>query len=285
MNKTKIVKGKNGEYLDNITSKQILALLEAKHLRDVFIPECKNGETWSTRQLLKLDAWCLMRTYSPLSTIGFEIKVSRSDFDQDQKWVDYLDLCHMFYFVCPAGLVRSVDLPEHVGLIWVSASGKLHTKKVAQRRQPDKDKLNNLLIYALMSRSRIVANMNEANLAEPTEQVSRLKQMAQSVADSDQKKELSRLVRGHVRKIWEEIRGKELKLESRERRIKDFEARLGQLGITWDSTNDAWMDSDRVNREIDLLKTTINNWVLSEMEQTGQRMVNLATKIRELRKE
>jgi hypothetical protein len=96
--------------------------------KDVFITECKNGETWGARDLYKLDAWVLKRTYSPLTTIGYEIKVSRSDFENDQKWTNYIDLCHEFFFVCPGGLIRATDLPSSVGLIWVSSTGNLHIK-------------------------------------------------------------------------------------------------------------------------------------------------------------
>lgn len=58
-----LVKEKGLLHLNGITSNQILSLLEAKHSKDVFVPECKNGETWGARDLLKIDAWVLRRSY------------------------------------------------------------------------------------------------------------------------------------------------------------------------------------------------------------------------------
>jgi len=70
-----------------VTSGDILKLLASKHAGDVLVDECKNGQSWG-RNLLKMDAWVLRRTWSPLTTIGYEIKVSRQDFEADQKWTD-----------------------------------------------------------------------------------------------------------------------------------------------------------------------------------------------------
>ena len=156
----KVVVEKGVMRLNGIDSGLIMSLLEKRHDRDVFVGECKNGETWGARDLLKLDAWVLKRSYSPLTTIGYEVKCSRSDFEQDQKWTKYLGLCHLFYFVCPAGLIRGTDLPESIGLIWASIN-KLHVKRKAERAVPDQEKLNRLLTYIVMARSVIVNNMNE----------------------------------------------------------------------------------------------------------------------------
>ena len=66
--------------LNGIKADQVLTLLRNKHSKDVFVSECKNGETWGARDLLKMDAWVLLRSYSPLTTVGYEIKISRRDF-------------------------------------------------------------------------------------------------------------------------------------------------------------------------------------------------------------
>ncbi len=68
--------------------------------------------------------------------IGYEIKVSRNDFLQDNKWHLYLQYCNEFYFVVPKGLVKKEELPDHVGLIYFNPDTKaLRTVKKALYRQ------------------------------------------------------------------------------------------------------------------------------------------------------
>jgi len=50
----------------------------------------------------------------------FEIKTSRSDFLRDNKWQNYLDYCNYFAFVVPEGLIDKSELPENVGLVYIS---------------------------------------------------------------------------------------------------------------------------------------------------------------------
>jgi len=267
--------------INGITASQVLALLETKHSKDVFISECKNGETWGARDLLKLDAWVLLRTYSPLTTIGYEIKCSRTDFENDQKWVGYLDLCHLFYFVCPAGLIRSTDIPSSVGLIWVSKAGKLHTKRRATRATPDIQKQNGLLIYALMSRSKIVANMMDINYS--TELPDRLQEYRDAVTRANDRKELACFVKSHIKEIAEEVRKKEAGFSNREYNIQRFEERLAKLGIVWDSNNNDWMDRTRVESEIDILGKQINDMTLRNIETVGHQLTNLVDVIKRYR--
>ena len=263
--------------LQGITSGQVLNALNNKHSNDVFIPECKNGETWGARDLLKLDAWVLIRTYSPLTTIGYEIKVSRSDFENDQKWTGYLDLCHLFYFVCPAGLIRATDLPLSVGLIWVSQSGALHIKRKAERRNPDIEKQSRLLIYALMARSKIVANMFETNRIESNNSVQEgMQERVRIVKEATDKKELAYFVKGNIRTVSEELKKKEEQLRYRENHVKDFEKRLALLGITWDSLKSNWADNAEVGRDIDSLKSRIDEYMLRNMKEVGQRLIDTA---------
>ena len=267
-------KTKDIEHLE-MNSSQIISLLEKKHEKDLFVAECKNGETWGSSGLLKLDAWVLKRTYSPLTTIGYEIKCSRQDFERDQKWVGYLDLCHEFFFVCPAGLIRSTDLPSRVGLIWCTKEHS-HIKKKASYIKPDPEILNPLLIYILMARTKIVANMYETNRNNIADDIA---YRLESVKEYDRKKELSYLVKGHIRNIWEDIGNREAKLKENIRRIEDFESRLARLGITWDSKNNNWYDSQKVCNEIALLKKTIDGFTLENMKRTGQQLISTADEI------
>jgi hypothetical protein len=71
---------------------------------------------------------------------GFEIKVSRSDFLSDlkererlcwggttpigAKWKTYLKFCHLFYWVCPEGLIKPEEVQDPAGLIYVRPDEK-----------------------------------------------------------------------------------------------------------------------------------------------------------------
>lgn len=84
---------------------------------------------------------------------GFEFKVSRADFLSDMKkrerivfslaagyskisrakWRGYLQYCHMFYFVCPEGLIRPEEVEAPAGLIWVAAPHRFQIMKRPKR--------------------------------------------------------------------------------------------------------------------------------------------------------
>lgn len=281
MTQQSLIKEKGILRLNGITSGQILCLLQKKHAKDAIVPECKNGETWGARDLLKLDAWVLLRTYSPLTTIGYEIKCSRQDFEQDQKWTKYLDLCHLFYFVCPAGLIRATDLPNQIGIIWASKD-TLHTKRKAERIKPDIEKLNRLLIYVVMARSQIVDNMYEANNEPPKSQLQLLKEATEK---ANEKRELAYFVKGHIRDIFTETQKASQELKYREDTIKQFAEQLKLLGITWDSQNNNWQDTRRVKNEIDLLKKRIDNRTLDDMKRLASQLNEMVERVTKYRSE
>lgn len=115
---------------------RVVDALATRHAGDVWIVECKDGESWG-RNHRRLDAWAMKRSWSPWRTIGYEVKVSRADFLQDQKWTGYRDVCHELFLACPAGLVRAHELPDWAGLIWISRTGRAWTKRKAERHDPD----------------------------------------------------------------------------------------------------------------------------------------------------
>lgn len=272
---SKIRKEKGNLTLTGITSKAILTLLKARHYQDVFIPECKDGATWGRRDLLKLDAWVLCRSYSPLRTIGYEIKISRSDFEQDTKWEKYLGLCHEFYFVCPAGLIRNHDLPSRVGLVWASKD-YLYTKRKAERVEPDTEKLTNLLIYALMARAQIMASMYDRD-KEP--EISHLEGIRQWIEEANTRKELAIFVKGHIRQIHDRIMGLEFSFKQREDHIGYFKDALAKLGITWNPDDNSWNESMRVQEEIQALKKTVDLLTIRQMRNLAEALSKAADKL------
>jgi hypothetical protein len=114
-----------------ITEQSILNILAKKHTRDIFVPHCKTGP-WEGRAIL--DAWVMPKSWvKPI--IGYEVKISRSDFQRDQKWMNYLEYCNLFFFVTPWGLIDPKEVPEEAGLIWTTKTGQgIRYKKCAQSR-------------------------------------------------------------------------------------------------------------------------------------------------------
>jgi hypothetical protein len=133
----------------------VLALIEQRHKEDVFVPHCKNGPTNAIgAKVLILDAWVLLSTWSPLTCVGYEVKVSRSDWLRDGKFEAYLPLCNLFYVVAPKGVVQLAELPESVGLLEPIGSGdgtRLVTRRKAARREIEWPR--HVMAYALMWRA------------------------------------------------------------------------------------------------------------------------------------
>lgn len=123
-----------------VTSTDIKLALKEFHngKPSYFITECKTCSTYfpDPQGLLKFDGLAITKSYTKSNIIGYEIKVSRNDFLQDNKWHLYLQYCNEFYFVVPKGLVKKEELPDHVGLIYFNPDTKgLRTVKKALYRQ------------------------------------------------------------------------------------------------------------------------------------------------------
>lgn len=270
-----------------ITAADIQRLLAARHASDVWVAQCKNGPTWTAHQVRILDGWALRKSWSPWTAVGYEIKVARSDFEQDQKWGEYLPVCHEFYFVCPGGLIKTNDLPEGVGLIWVGANGqKLHTKIKARRREPDPQALARLMSYVLMSRARVVADMDEANrpAAEEPERDRRLRLHREAVEWTEKRRELAQFVNKHVRERFNE----------QERRLREMEAKaadadrlrehLAGLGIDWrPSTRGEYGNTWEVRRQIDKLAGRIPDDLERDLDHAARHLTSMAETVRQLR--
>jgi hypothetical protein len=254
-----------------VTADDIDRALAERHKRDVYVSECKTGPTL-TGTHRRLDAWVLQRSYSPLRTIGYEIKVSRADFSQDQKWVEYLDYCHSFYFVCPAGLIKSSELPEDVGLLWMTRSGRLHEKKRARRREPGR--IMSLLLYVLMSRSRIVLG-NEANgmQSTPSTREGRMAAYRAMIDAAAQRHELALFVAGHVRTAWNDAAMRLREAREIATAADDVRALLAQYGL---SLHDAWMRCGLRHR----LSSALG---LADMEAAVASLESAERQIREIR--
>ncbi len=265
-----------------LSASQLVDLLRQRHAADVFVAECKNGPTHSPLTgLLKLDAWVVRKTWSPWSIVGYEVKVDRQDFERDQKWSAYLPLCHEFYFVCPGGLIRGVDLPPGIGLLWASQNGgRLWTKVKAARHEPDSAQLCQLMSYVLMSRTVIVGDMHQAVAGLPMD---RLSVCRREVERADERKSLAMFVGEHVRRRQHEAGERLLKAESLTRLAQDFARRLAQLGITWNPESEGWSERWHVQTEIDALVSALDAGQIATLRSASRHLSEAVALVESLR--
>lgn len=143
-----------------MTAKEVLAALARKHEADIFVPECRYREAGDGGRLI--DAWAMKKSWSRFDTVGYEIKVSRSDFLRDTKWREYLPYCHRFYFACPKGLIHPDELPKGIGLVYIGDNGP-YTRAVAAHRRETRDvDILAVLRYVTMWRAEIVPSESRA---------------------------------------------------------------------------------------------------------------------------
>lgn len=155
-----------------VTSTDIKLALRDMHSNkpSYFITECKTCSTYfpDPQGLLKFDGLAVTKSYTKPNIIGYEIKVSRSDFLQDNKWHLYLQYCNEFYFVVPTGLVKKDELPENVGLIYYNPDTKnLRTVKKALYRQIEEPVgVYKYIIFSRLEQDRIPFYEDKAEYAK-----------------------------------------------------------------------------------------------------------------------
>lgn len=140
---------------DTVAASTLKQLIGERHKNDVFVEECKTGATTTANaSVMLLDGWAMKKTWSPPTSIGYEVKVSRGDFLSDNKWPGYLKFCNQFYFVCPWKLISPEELPENVGLMWASTNtNRLFVKRKAPHRNVTVPE--DIFRYILMARATI----------------------------------------------------------------------------------------------------------------------------------
>jgi len=135
------------------TEKELTFALKERHRKrgDYFGSQIKMGSAGNKI----LDGLAIPITWSPRTIIGYEIKVTRSDFLSDQKYPHYMETCNLFYFVAPKGLIKKDELPKRVGLLEYN-NGKLRQVKRAVYEKVDVnvDMLLHCIFYKLQEYER-----------------------------------------------------------------------------------------------------------------------------------
>jgi len=136
-------------------NKAINSLITYRHREDMLFAEAMQG---SSRRVdagvsrRRLDYWVVVPSWSKPRYIGYEVKVSRSDFLRDDKAHTYESQCTEFIWVTAKGVVHDIrEIPEGHGWQELSANGaRIVTKKKAPRIKPDTNAIHNAIKSVLM---------------------------------------------------------------------------------------------------------------------------------------
>ena len=227
--------------MKTLTARELVELLRTKHWKDIFISECKNGG--SMHGHLRLDGWAMKKSWANPLTVGYEVKISRSDFLGDSKWMSYLQYCNEFYFVCPSGLIQPDELPKEAGLLWASKTGtRLYTKKKAAYRI-DGVELEDLYKYILLWRATVHSQGNVY-----CNETANADYWRSWLEDKDENKKLGYRVSRKIRKLVEEridkVHCENLALKSQNDKLAYVRGELLKLGF--DEIPSSWLFDRRI---------------------------------------
>ena len=220
------------EALRRLDARTILDLLAKKHRDDVFVSECKTDSLKG----LRLDAWVMKKAWFHPCVTGYEIKVDRSDFLQDEKWRYYLPYCNQFYFVCPKGIIAPEELEESVGLMIVASTGtRLFTKRKATYR--DVDIPDEIFRYILASRARITASRDthEENVAY----------WKRWLEDKDENRSIGLAVSKNLREMLQDLQSRNRTLMYEMRKYDEIKETIQELGLDPAAAN-KWTVKNRI---------------------------------------
>ncbi len=223
----------------------ITKALQAKHdnLGDIFAAQVKLGSAGSKI----MDAVAIKRTWSPVTIIAYEIKVSRQDFLSDQKHPVYMENCNLFYFVTLKDIVKEGEIPEGAGhMIYSPDTGKLRTVKKAPYRKTSVNP-NVLLHIMFWKADRYFGYRTRAEMLADYQAKKELKNIGYEVAAkiSDLEYQIKKFDNSYYKKFYDEIN-------------KDWKELFGTSYVDLRSLPTSRGLS---LRELDLLKYNINNLI------------------------
>jgi hypothetical protein len=257
---------------EKLRAGDILAGLRTRHTEDIFVPECNLGSAFAGCK--RIDAWAMKRTWKPMTTVGYEIKVSRGDFLNDNKWPLYLDFCHEFWFACPWKMIDPKEVPEGCGLVWMNAGGKMVRKVKAPRRNISDESLWKVMAYVLMSRTRITDSTYYTDEGAPRG-IDYWKTWLETKKENywvgDQ-------VSKAINKRVGDVVKRNAELEALYVRYDRMKERLTELGLDPDQTM-PWQIKSHVNE----LRGIIDPGLVRRMNQLGKSVTDMAEELEKLR--
>lgn len=219
------------------TEREITQALKARHNRrgDYFASQVKMGSFGNKI----LDAIAIPVTWSPRTIIGYEIKVSRSDFLNDMKYPHYMSTCNLFYFVVPKGLIKKDEVPARVGILEYN-NGNLRQSKRAVYEDVDVnvDMLLHCIFYKVHEYERPLTRQEHL---ENVKAKIEAKQYGYEVSDKIRKLETKLNREGLLKDDWEEF-------------AKEFKQKFGFNIGTWSIWQYISVDNKKHNEAVRLLK-------------------------------
>ncbi len=203
----------------NHSELSIRELLALRHADDLFVPKCKMGATMMDRgDSGILDAWAMKPSWASPLMIGYEIKVSRSDFLRDDKYRRYFHACNEFYFVAPKDVIRVDELPDGAGLLTVTAKRLLKRKRAPYREIVFPE---NLIRYILHSRLQIRTSGGRTR-----EQ--RIENWLIKVRDCEA---IDFYIKGWIKSQMDKLKQENSHLKYENESLSDIKSRLEEMGI------------------------------------------------------
>jgi len=263
-----------------INSTTITNMLEerAKSNRHVFFSEVTDyGRSVDGRQS-RIDAIAMKMSYSKIQLWGYEIKVSRRDFIQDEKWHQYLKMCNSLYFVCPHGLISKAEVPEEAGLMYVSKTGSvLRTVKKAPYRPVE---------YRPTYFMGMIFNKCNLGTDEEDTRASRMRQALKHASLKEDCVELGRMLGSGLAIELEELRRVQEQQASKIKQLQEVEEYLRAEGI--EVPGSEFFRINRYQRSLkeqlerrreQLLRSTGIEEIQREVHQTVKRLQRFQTKL------
>ncbi len=231
-----------------VTAKDIVNKLAEKHWQDVFVAECKDGSSGGGH--LRMDAWVMKKSWANPLTIGYEVKVSRQDFLNDEKWRGYLPYCNEFYFVCPSGLIQPDEIGDGIGLMWLAKTG---TRLLRKKKAVYRDDLNQLDVYKYIIMCRSVIKDNSFDSLESKQD--NVTYWRSWLEDKDENKDLGRRVGRKIRELVisriDQVDSKNRILKAENRKLAHVKAELKKMGF--ETVPQEW----QLDRKVEELKRVL----------------------------
>ena len=221
----------------NIHALQIIKLLAKRHSKDMFFTEVKDGSTSMRSRHSRMDAVAIPLSWAHYNIQGYEVKVSRSDFLNDQKWMAYLPMCNQLYWVCAADVCDISEIPEPCGLITCNGKSLKTVKKAPYREIDPPVEMYKYLMFSYIGPywqrdleipriGRLLPNSNA--------------ELAKAYAnDKAEFKEIAYGFKSKLVKRLESMEGDLRRIEKMKEKQEILDIIYSELGIsTWDSPND-----------------------------------------------
>ena len=256
-----------------VTARDIENLLASKHSNDVFVPECKDGPSQGTNHS-RLDGWAMKRSWTKPYVTGYEIKVYRSDFLNDNKWPNYLDMCNALYFVCPTGLIEPSEVPETCGLMWASKNAaRLYTKKKAPYREVEIPE--SVWRYILMCRAQITRERQHGGRREFWENW-----LKRKIIDQNFGWHVASSLRKRIKEEILDARNENERLCQRMEQYDGIREFLESIGV--DPDNRFKLDRWNVERQLKKLRTAIPDGLISDLERLSIDATRTSVKLKQI---